>query len=367
MKNIIFPMQIKLLSYLHIGSGEKLDPTDYVIKDGKIYYLNKLECIRQFLKTDKNRFQHIMQAANQNKIALYFYDNFNPDDSKLWTSFYKTDIQIENSYLENLKKENNQNLIAQFIRDPLNDMPYLPGSSIKGSFRTAIVAALKKGNRLNSDKDDILQASLLGYFNEQRRKPDITNDPFKYLKFADVPLSLDCLTLKVTEVKKKGIKVSLPHYSGKGLPTPPKQNLQSKDNKTGIPETTEVIDYHNASVYEAKLTIADSIFNDKKLEQLTGKTSDWKWLANLLKSVNTFYQTKLSGEKEFFQSLNKGSFIDNLEQEFSKLQEGECIIRMGKGAGRRFLTYLDNRIKDPLTRKVIGNEPLGWCKISFTK
>lgn len=362
MKNITFPMQIKLLSYLHIGSGEKLDPTDYVIKGGNVYYLNKLECIRQFLTTGKNRFQHIMQEANQNKIALYFYDNFNPDDSKLWTSFYKTDKQIENSFLENLKKENNQNLIVQFIRDPLNDIPYLPGSSIKGSFRTAIVAALKKGNRLNSDKDDILQASLLGYFNEQRRKPDITNDPFKYLKFADVPLSLDCLTLKVTEVKKKGS-----NYFDEGLQTHPKHNSRHGDNKTGIPETTEVIDYHNASVYEAKLTVADSIFADKKLEQLTGKTSDWKWLANLLKSVNTFYQTKLNGEKEFFQSLNKGSFIDNLEQEFSKLQEGECIIRMGKGAGKRFLTYLDNKPNGPLTRKVIANEPLGWCKISFTK
>lgn len=361
-------MQIKLLSYLHIGSGEKLDPTDYVIKGGNVYYLNKLECIRQFLKKDNNDFQHIMQEANQNKIALYFYDHFKPADNKLWTSFYKTDKQIEIAYLENLKKENNQNLIAQFIRDPLNDIPYLPGSSIKGSFRTAIVAALKQRNSLDKIKDDgKLQAYLLNYFNEQRRKPDITNDPFKYLKFADVPLSLDCLTLKVTETKKMGIKASLPHYSGRGLPTPPKQNLQSKDNKTGIPETTEVIDYHNASVYEAKLTVTDSIFNDKKLEQLTGKTSDWKWLANLLKSVNTFYQTKLNGEKEFFQSLNKGSFIDNLEQEFSKLQEGECIIRLGKGAGRRFLTYLDNRIKDPSTRKVIANEPLGWCKISFTK
>lgn len=358
-----YKVKIEPLAYIHIGSGDKLDPTDYIIKNRFVYYLNKPECIRFFLSKYKNAFQEIIKTANLNQICKYFYSHFDEKQRQLWTSRFEVGAEFEKQFVDNLGKENNQNLIIPFIRTGLSDTPYLPGSSIKGSLRTAIVSALT--NNRNNEDDSVLQARLLHYMPEQRRNPEIERDPFKYIKIGDFPLPNEHITLKISSVEKKQIKQQRPVYlPSSGLPSRPPQTTAPNSLKGDINETTEVINYKAALQMEGLVSVDSQFFNNNGIAMLLNEPGFDKRMENLLQTIKRFYSQKFEKDRDFFAENKSEQYLKVLDNTFNKLQSNQCIVRIGKGSGKIFLTYAWVP-SNPLTRKLIEKEPMGWCKLTF--
>ena len=75
------------------------------------------------------------------------------------------------------------------IRNPLTNEPYIPGSSVKGSIRTAYLAYKKRQFENNNDNSSIIEGKRLNAMND-KQKFSVELDPFKFLKVSDF-ISLD--------------------------------------------------------------------------------------------------------------------------------------------------------------------------------
>jgi CRISPR-associated protein Csm5 len=377
MKPIKIPFELTSLSPFHIGNGDDLDPFSIVIHNNYLYRLNQLKFIHYLLKEKEKEFQKVMYTGGIVAIRQFFQQNFNPEVKDTWFYKYKIFPYTAKEYEEKIKSSGNQGLIKEFIRNTALYQPYIPGSSIKGSIRTAILSTLLEFKDIklykyknNNSNDEEVQGSLLKYrkYNEKRGKEtnDITADPFKFFKFADIPFGNELISLY--EVKVINF-------------TPDSNNTQSnnstkdkeKSNKTnGIPLYMELgMSFENSQSLKSELTLTMTDSNNQGLKQLLPKGKDS--LPNFIQMIKVYYKTQF--EKEINLLLNDSKLKDaynNIQSSFNNTEkkENECIIRLGFGSGQNYCTYAKMDYK-PKTRRIVVKEnteiafPLGWFKMTF--
>ncbi len=171
-----YKMQIEALSPIYIGSGEKIGTKEY------IYMPRNHEVIipdmqKMFLSMQKKglikEFTDFMMDARQGKTTLSQWlkeHQFRFEDYEAW-KLYKMDAGEAFLNPKVRPKE-----IETFVKDAYG-LPYVPGSSIKGMLRTAIIAweLHKNPDKYRDIKDEIKSASALGakrnvYLNKETKK-----------------------------------------------------------------------------------------------------------------------------------------------------------------------------------------------------
>lgn len=185
---------ISTLSPIHIGCDEVFDPSQFVIADGMLNLLDPDTLAAAF--DDKER-QQLMRLADE-RDPIGPLQKFYKERSGRLASFATQTIDvagdIASEYEEKAGKPQARggdgrpvyNLfpMSRTAYNPIDGLPYLPGSSLKGSIRTAWLNHLNKGNApREEEKRDAgkLQQRLLGY-----APGKFENDPFRHLLVADV-------------------------------------------------------------------------------------------------------------------------------------------------------------------------------------
>lgn len=155
-----YKMQIEALSPIYIGSGTKIGTKEY------IYIAPRHEVIipdmqKMFLTMQKKRlneeFTEFMMDARQGKKTLSQWlreHQFRFEDYETW-KLYKMDAGEAFLDPKSRPKE-----IEAFVKDAYG-LPYVPGSSIKGMLRTAIIAweLHKNPDKYRDIKDEIRSAA----------------------------------------------------------------------------------------------------------------------------------------------------------------------------------------------------------------
>jgi len=359
------------LTYLHVGSGDVIEPIKYIIKDNKLYYLNQSNYIKHLVSLDKKRVYEVLDGSRLNEIAKYFYLKFDPKISDNWIYNYPVEPSVQQEYLKNLDSQNNLNEIYQFIRSSMTEYPIIPGSSLKGSIRTAILSKMAQSSRHlpNSNNKRQVEGELLKVRGDRDRY-DIPNDPFKYFKVSDINIAVDNLAVKKL-INIKGSS-SLP----KPDPQKPPMSLEEftrwqQMNKNKVQQTSEQIDFNlevvaptNSSIGKGRIDIHDSFYraNQTVFEQSAGDLNN---LRRLIKLLNEHYKNLLTSDSAFFNKPELSLGYKKIVADFTNLKDNECIIRMGKGAGQHSLMFEYSR-QLPTTRNLIDKTAMGWCKLSFT-
>lgn len=257
--------------------------------------------------------------------------------------------EVSKKYAEKFGKVNSRdNDFSKFniekqISDPTTGTPYIPGSSIKGAIRTALMS--RKNERLRLDKDykkgADAEKTLYGYQNP-------TNDPFKALKVEDGHASKTFMTKIDTaeNVKRNSAKILNP--------------------KGGLSTYIEVIP--SGTVFESSLSIMQNGFD----------------MVSIQKSCNDFYADILSDQEDhqihthgvsavLFEKIRKS--VEKSKPAFllcmgkhggaeSKTIEGLRNIRIMQGKGKQ------PRFGDHATTYWFANDgkerqPFGWCVVEL--
>jgi CRISPR type III-A-associated RAMP protein Csm5 len=196
-KNNIIKYKIKatVLSPVLIGNGNILNKMDFII-DHSFLKLCDIENI----------------PINEDKLFLSIEKYSSLKDILLENKIILSDIEYRNKIGINCREENFNKIIEQ-IKD-VNNNPYIPGSSIKGSIRTAFLYYfLENDNNLLKQLSSSIEKSL----DNARGKKDIfknaektlfggdpTTDIFKCISISDSsPMKSD--HLKVEEIKTVSI------------------------------------------------------------------------------------------------------------------------------------------------------------------
>jgi len=331
------------LSYIHIGKGSTYDPFSFVIKNGYAYNINQSAYIEYLKKTANTEFNKVLESEDYKSILRYLYDCFDPDNH-LYLSCYPVKPDIEFKFLEHIKNPDNQNQIWAFAKNALG-VPYIPGSSVKGAIRSAIIAALQSKIRLTDLKRDFEFELLAG---ENDKKVTVSSDPFKYLKICDAPFSDDYLDIECIE------------------------QTYIDENKSSVPIYQETIKPSELPITKTTLTLSDNFLKHKGIQYLfSTQMENNDKILSIIKTINWFYNYKID-------ELNKkitnpeikevyNPIILELKKLISNNQSRVFILHIGKGAGTSLLQTQTPSSEFPKTINLVDKKPIGWLKFEFYK
>ena len=150
-----YEIKIEVLGPLHIGNGKKISKAEYVYDktDKKFYIMDTFKMFKGLARLGLlEQFEKFVFEGSNNKkqkeVDLSYFlrtNNVKKEDYKSWASY---------SYMANSDADN-KNYILECIKDPYN-MVYVPGSSLKGAIRNAILNAVL----LKNDKFEAIARSV---------------------------------------------------------------------------------------------------------------------------------------------------------------------------------------------------------------
>ncbi len=259
--------------------------------------------------------------------------------------------EVAKKYDEKFGRTNSRNnefnrfIIERQISDPVTGLPYIPGSSIKGAIRTALMSAKNEKRRLDKGlykKGADAEKDLYDYKNP-------TNDPFKALKIEDGLASIPFITSIDTaeNVKRKmnaasGQRVST-YMEVVPAGTVFESSLSIMQNEV-FPDDMASIQYACNDFY------SDILFDQEDHQIHTHGVSDVLF-EKIRKSVEP-------SRRAFLLCLGKHGGAE------SKTIDGLRNIKIMQGKGKPV------RFDDHATTYWFANDgaerqPFGWCVVEF--
>lgn len=378
------PCSIEILTPVHIGSGVKLaNGIDFTATRDTVTIVPQAELMKYF-------------ESNPNEMQKFIDGNYKLD--KITIGDLGKKYQIKGARV---------NEINEFERDGFGK-PYIPGSSIKGAIRTALLKQLfislppERQNELLEDSENFKKG-------ESWASEHILNEIFgketnynlmRTVQIYDAHFETD------TDIERLHI-LSLKNESEYGW------KRMGKDRNTGKPFPLQDDSKKSTALFVEVLPIGaigyfsvsinSFLMNDPIAKsELNFKQNALEKITHFISTINTFSKEKLEKEKKFFEDLKNPTKlsslineIDKLIKSFSLLSKDEIILRISWGSGWKGMTGdLIDELKDnnnnkwldifrrkynlgkkhfpifPKTRRIVfdGNEPkylLGWIKIKL--
>jgi CRISPR-associated protein Csm5 len=328
-----FPIALTPLSPLHIGDGSQLEAYEYTVVKERFY---RILLDRLLTKLSAAERETLNRYVERDLVGLrkFVREHFSPEIAEYQAA---ASPRFREVYEEKLGQARNQLIVFPFLRSM--GRPLIPGSSLKGALRTAILNQLISAPIADSDAGR-LEAKMLGYLGE--RGPSIPNDPLKGLRVSDVSLSPEHIVAEQIETKKK---------EGGRLADLSLQILQ---------EVTVSVVTGQEIALSGEVRIYEGFLN----QQTAPLKQGLRWIAE---ACNAFYRDQvLSAEEQYFRGLK--SIEDVYLRIRQALGPNSFLVRLGWGSGLDSVS-LNLRKQSPRpvkTRKLIdGRIPMGWLRIQF--
>lgn len=306
---------LKGLSPLFIGSGAKYSQLDYVHHNNRIHILD----------FDKLLTQIPPEAIDEltNDINSNFDNNIWRGDIKEFLSKYTAEWEklVEKKY--ELIGKIGKNEINQFIKT--GNQIYIPGSSVKGAIRTAILFKILTDhpNRKRASIPNVLER-----FNDREIMGLIRNDGT-----TDLLRALIISDSQINENSNIKIVASTVYHL--------------KNKESTIPIYYEILDKNFSGLGSVKI-------NRKLVESNTLISKNFDLTREkILEAINSFSKEIINYELTKFKDRKDSNlegivnFYENLRRELGNLEDDECIMRLGQGSSilglTMFLQYKENK------------------------
>ncbi|MCF6149114.1 MAG: type III-A CRISPR-associated RAMP protein Csm5 [Candidatus Kuenenia sp.] len=338
------PIKVRLhiMSPVHIGCDDVYEPTSFTIDERKktLVEFDPMDFIKSLSKNERESFIKICEKGDiSSVIEIYRFVSCKQISGR--------EIEIASGLLDhyhkvlNLRGERDiKNGLNKFAIDrtaynPHNNLPYIPGSSIKGALRTAYLNVLAKEaqsancwekylheRELRTDMDKYkfigknkvakrLEKDLLKINGD-----DFATDPFRMVKPSDFLPAGDVKTRIVYGVNKK-------------------KDPSSRDAQ-GPPQIMETI--KKGSVFEG-------IINIQQPETRAGIIEPVE-LKRLLRAIHEVYQTIYDSDQDVAKKIGTNNAVDQKVYDRFKDDWGKTafLLRIGRHSGAEAVTIENNRL-----------------------
>jgi len=328
--------RLEILTPVHIGTGDELDPMNYLMREEETgpacHVVNTNAWAADYPDPDElcSRFS----GGSVPQMRKFLAESLNPD------IYGVRRIAVTNNeiYREYLKKRDDQRTSNQLLLSPQmssnGQSPIIPGSSLKGAMRTAVIDWLDREQHLG------LKNSLPEYNKKlERALGPITDNAFKHLKVSDVEGWCDSTVLvEALEIRRKQDKSTTPKSKCEGLPS-------------------RVLGEGKAAILYGKFTLGIAGQKGEGRLILPGGKS-WSWV-DLCALTNAYLLPRLDAELDKFyrQPHFAKAFpaVQALRQELANAADGQMYLRVGHYSQVEFVTVRNNQ---PFTRKGKDGKPL---------
>ncbi len=313
-----YDLTITGLSPIYIGSGDKYSNLDYIAQENKIHILDFDRILAQI------PFEAIDDLTND--ITKNFRNNKWSGNVEEFLKEYNITWQdcVEKSY--ELIGAIGQNEINKFIKT--GEQIYIPGSSLKGAIRTAILFNILKEH---PDKKQRIERELVNYFNDREikkliqseDKPDGKLDLLRALIVSDSKLQKE-----ITQIVKSTV-------------------YHLKDRESTIPVFNEIL--AKDFVSKGQIKINRKLIDSKALYSVYFNLQK----IDIIGAINGFSEEIIEFELQIFREQSDPNmteivhFYENLKTQLKALGQDECIIRLGQGSSALgitlFLNFSENK------------------------
>ena len=306
--------KLEVISPVNIGNGEVLSQfSDYVYDEGFVYVIDH-ESLIQELMQGQNGEERLDDFVNivQNQARGNTRDRFRIKDF-----FAEASIDFRQCALRKIAvKEEIREQIQLHTKSA--GQPIIPGSSLKGAIRTALIVHLFDGEeRKIQNKRDYIGEDIFGRFGD---------DVLKYLHISD--------TLPFPQEDLGIVKF---------------HNFHLKNNNSDIPIVKEVLIKGSSSSFRIKTTASKREVMEKFPFLQSGQEE------SLLPIINEYTYKNIKLELERLQKYDNAvissimNFYSSLLQAIEKADATkEAYLRIGSGK-----TFFDNTIAQSFSKKFL--------------
>ena len=212
-------VNLEVLNPIFIGNEENYYPQEFFIEYDKLFFIDKDKFHKKIMQ--ENLYDEFLEKSSNINKLLRFIDDY--ADKSVALQEVDIDSEVADELLDSISRP-----VEAFIKDKFYFTPYIPGSTLKGLIRTAIldykIDKFKKSinnikrlrekeietvifcnenrnnrtNRLQFDaKKDILKALFVEDLKPKDYKLRVLkslNRPYKKDKDNTIPVILECLT-----------------------------------------------------------------------------------------------------------------------------------------------------------------------------
>lgn len=302
-------MKLTTLSPIFIGDGKKLIKKEYIYdgENKKIIIPDLFKMMDYFEMYKLNSEYEIYMSSSKNEIDLGQWIKSKRGNLKMVSNFTKYVIDFKNADPRDAKGKFDLNEIDTFIKDPYG-LPFVPGSSIKGMIRTALLCyEIVNSNRLSNLINKIYEKSK-----------DFDSKPNIYKKN---------MGLAMSDMEKEVFSTILKERPR--LPDALRSNMRgliigdSRPLKTTDLTLSKKIDFtigkneNLLPIYRETIKPGVDIYFDISIDTLIDNTPFPYSIDNIFEAINLFNQTS----NDYFYSI------------FDRENKGENIAYLGGGTG----------------------------------
>lgn len=328
-------VKIQTLTAVHIGSGESLQyGTDFVQgRCDEDYVLSIIDPRKVMGLIGESNLQWWVTSIERKEPTSEVVKRFSPNAHV-------------SDYSKRLITEWSAAKPTDTLKEQIHDgqgRPYIPGSSLKGAIRTAVLASLidsiqDKESKIDKTKRDRQGNPVIDKSGRVKYKADAkqieselfgsdpNNDVFRFLQVGDAYFG---------ELREVAVRMV---------------NINEREKRSfwdeSKPQLIEAISPEDETVFQLKLNINGYNFSKSKVHALPNcMTSE----ESLFKTINAQTLKLLKGEIDYWKEREKDDDSEKVSLYLEKIsdivsvakecQEGkECVLRVGHGSGWRFIT-----------------------------
>lgn len=284
---------ISTLSPVHVGCGEDYEPTNYVIDNGTLYEFEPGAAMKAFTAKDREQLLKIVRDPGNKRmlqeVQAFFYGHRKtlmktakrqvpvvPKLAEFYESRVGKAVQIEGDGSQLVNKL----AVLRTFFNPINGAPILPGSSLKGAIRTALLDEINRARPLQGQEKNLtLQQRLFQY-------QSFENDPMRLVQLTDAAL-------------QEGVAVSSElRFAVNRRRKAPKSNddsQQSLAQKGGLYQLLECVSASRFRAFAGQLTVQEiNAVSDRRNEF---PAAELRWsIEQIAQACNRFYRPQLESE-----------------------------------------------------------------------
>lgn len=200
---------LKALSPVHVGCDEVYEPTAFVLdeKGQQLVLFDPMEFVAGLDDADRRKFSEICSQGTVSSILdIYKFMRNRPADGRTvsvcadFIDHYRKTLSIPSGDSRKVQQELNSFSIPRTAFLAGDHRPYIPGSSLKGALRTAVIngRSLRKpavtGRGAGAGRE--LENALLD-------RSGIPDDPFRLIKVSDFQPVGDARTRVIYAINEK--------------------------------------------------------------------------------------------------------------------------------------------------------------------
>lgn len=337
--------EIKIITPLIVHTGEYYDFINVIpLQNSEVAIINTEKLFLTMPEEKQAEFFSLIDNNKALEARKIFYE--------IWlkhTELAEKKYKASELFNAEIIKNPYANINKIFINN-INGKPYIPGSSIKGALRTAILENLRIKNKINHKNKKVNDFEMQLITNDEKARFKVQDDPFKYLKISDF------------EIDDKEIRFGTVRIIG-------------KDNQgKGIPIYTEMT---NSELFSNKEVTAKGTININE-ERIKKENLHFLNIKEIIKSTDAFFKGLVSNKRQGFTKeindkinihyyddtalLRIGRFCQIESKTFKIKRENEFTYIRGK----KVLIPEDININGGVSRSLIdGKIPAGWGVFSI--